>query len=96
MSKSTCVDPPIYLLHCPSAPTTKAGKATRGLFVAPTSPISVAPGPTLLARQPSPVIAPNPLHPTQHPLAQPTPSRRSGLEDPRNIDSTCHLPHIGF
>ena len=82
------------ILRCPPAPTTRAGKSTRGLFVAPTNLIFVAPEPTLLARQASPVIAPNPLHLTLQPLAQPTPSRGSGLEDPRNNDSTCHLPHI--
>ncbi|XP_033625666.1 WW domain-containing oxidoreductase-like [Asterias rubens] len=86
--RSTCVDPQInLLLQCPHAPIIRAGKATNGLFVAPTSPIFVDQGPTFLAQQPNQVIAPNSLQLRQHPLAQPTSSRRSGHEDPRDNDS---------
>ena len=82
--RPTCVDPQInLLLHCPHAPTTRAGKATNGLFVAPTSPIFVDQGPTFLAQQPTRLLFPNPLQLRQHPLAQPTVSRLKDHRPPQ-------------
>lgn len=94
MKRLIYAGPRVNPLHSPLVLPTGAEKATRGLFVAPTLPIFVDQRPPSLAQLPSPATVLNPRHPMQHPLAQPTLSRHSGLEGPRDNDTTYLIPHI--